>query len=114
MPSTQRMRSVSKPLISSSADSKQHCAITGSMALSSICAASSAIVTHSSLPMTLKAIWFITSGITGLTLPGMIDEPGWRAGRLNSPSPQRGPDDSSRRSLQILFIFDAMRFIAEE
>ena len=73
-----------------------------------------AIVTHNSLPMTLKAIWFITSGITGLTLPGMIDEPGWRAGRLNSPSPQRGPDDSSRRSLQILFIFDAMRFIAEE
>ena len=44
----------------------------------------------------------------------MIDEPGWRAGRLNSPSPQRGPEESRRRSLQILFIFEAMRFMAEE
>jgi hypothetical protein len=28
-----------------------------------------------SLPITSKAIWFTTSGITGLTLPGMMDEP---------------------------------------
>src|SRR5574341_154150 len=27
-----------------------------------------------SLPITSKAIWFITSGITGLTLPGMMLE----------------------------------------
>ncbi len=112
MPSMQRMRSVSKPFASRSADSKQHWAITGSMALSSICAASLHIVTHSSLPITLYAIWFITSGITGFTLPGMIDDPGWRAGRLNSPRPQRGPEASRRRSLQILFILVAMRFMA--
>ena len=31
-----------------------------------------------SLPITSKAIWFTTSGITGLTLPGMIEEPAWR------------------------------------
>ena len=24
----------------------------------------------------IEQIWFITSGITGLTLPGMIEEPG--------------------------------------
>jgi hypothetical protein len=33
------------------------------------------MVTVMSLPMTSKAIWLTTSGITGLTLPGMIDEP---------------------------------------
>ena len=45
---------------------------------------------------------------------GICAEPGWRAGRLNSPRPQRGPDESRRRSLHILFIFEAMRFMAEE
>ncbi len=76
MPSTQFTRSVSKPFIMISADSKQHWAMTGSIALSSICAASALIATQRSLPMTLYAIWFMTSGMTGLTLPGMIDDPG--------------------------------------
>ena len=40
--------------------------------------------------------------MTGLTLPGMIDEPGCRSGRLISPSPVRGPEPIQRRSLQIL------------
>lgn len=41
------------------------------------------------------------SGMTGFTLPGMIDEPGWRSGRLISASPVRGPDAIQRRSLAI-------------
>ena len=43
----------------------------------------------------------MTSGMTGFTLPGMIDEPFCRAGRLISPKPVRGPDDIRRRSLAI-------------
>ena len=77
----------------------------GSKALSCSCPASDASVTVMSLPMTSKATWFITSGITGLTLPGMIDEPAWRAGRRISPNPACGPLDSSRRSLQV---FDSL------
>src|SRR5205809_7224762 len=49
--------------------------------------------------------------MTGLTLPGMIDEPGCIGGRLISLRPQRGPDDSHRRSLQILETCTAARFI---
>ena len=45
------------------------------------------MVTVTSLPITSKATWFTTSGITGLTLPGMIDEPACIAGRLISPKP---------------------------
>ena len=33
----------------------------------------------------------IASHWVGLTLPGMIDEPGSFAGSVSSPSPQRGP-----------------------
>ena len=52
------------------------------------------------------AAWATASGITGLTLPGMIDEPAWRGGRRISPSPACGPDESSRRSLAIFSRFD--------
>ncbi len=38
----------------------------------------------------------------GLTLPGMIDEPGSFSGRLSSPKPERGPEPISRMSLAIL------------
>ena len=40
--------------------------------------------------------------MTGLTLPGMMLEPGCRSGRWISPSPARGPELIHRRSLQIL------------
>ena len=82
-------------------DSKMHAAITGSITLSCSCPASAAIVTVRSLPITRKQTWLTTSGMTGLTLPGMIDEPGCIAGRLISCSPARGPEESRRRSLQI-------------
>ena len=62
--------------------------------------------------MTLKQTWFTTSGITGLTLAGMMEDPAWRSGNLISPSPARGPEDSRRRSLQILDSFTARRLIA--
>jgi hypothetical protein len=42
--------------------------------------ASAAIETVRSLPITRKQTMLTTSGITGLTLPGMIDEPGCLAG----------------------------------
>ena len=38
----------------------------------------------------------------GLTLPGMMDEPGSFSGRSSSPSPLRGPEPSQRTSSAIL------------
>ncbi len=42
------------------------------------------------------------SAITGLTLPGMIELPGWTSGSCSSPRPVRGPEASRRTSLAIL------------
>src|SRR6185436_3955888 len=56
----------------------------------------------------------VTSGMTGLTLPGMIDEPGCTGGRLISRNPVRGPDDSKRRSLPILASLLATLLRADE
>ena len=60
------------------------------------------MVTVASLPMTRQATCITDSQTTGLTLPGMIDDPGWIAGRLSSPIPQRGPEPRWRMSLAIL------------
>ena len=38
----------------------------------------------------------------GLTLPGMIDDPGSFSGRMSSPRPLRGPEPSQRMSSAIL------------
>src|SRR4030095_16751618 len=65
--------------------------ITGSITLSCSWPADAANVTVRSSPITRKPTWLTTSGITGLTLPGMIDEPGCICGRLISLNPQRGP-----------------------
>ena len=54
------------------------------------------------LAMTRSAVWPTHSGTTGLTLPGMIDDPAWRAGRRISPRPVAGPLASRRRSEEIL------------
>ena len=45
--------------------------------------------------------WMTASGITGLTLPGMMDEPGCTVGSFSSASPQRGPEPSQRMSFAI-------------
>ena len=55
----------------------------GSNALSCSCPASAAMVTVTSLPMTSKATWLTTSGITGLTLPGMMRRPGLHGGQVD-------------------------------
>ena len=54
-----------------------------------------------------------SSGITGLILPGMIDEPGCSAGRLISAKPVFGPDASRRRSFEIRIISSARLRSAE-
>ena len=54
-----------------------------------------------SLPITCRQTIVIASDWVGLTLPGMIDEPGSFSGRRNSPRPQRGPEPIQRMSLAI-------------
>ena len=49
--------------------------------------------------MTWMAIITIASHCVGLTLPGMIDDPGSLSGNFNSARPQRGPEASQRISL---------------
>ncbi len=44
----------------------------------------------------------IASHWVGLTLPGMIEEPGSFSGSRSSPSPLRGPEPSHRKSSAIL------------
>ena len=58
------------------------------------------------LPMTWQHTIVIASDWVGLTLPGMMEEPGSLAGSASSPKPQRGPEPSQRMSLAI-FISEA-------
>ena len=51
--------------------------------------------------MTCAATMARASLWVGLTLPGIIDEPGSLAGRMISASPVRGPEPRSRMSLAI-------------
>src|SRR5215475_13372951 len=53
--------------------------------------------------MTWTAIMVSASHWVGLTLPGMIDEPGSFSGISNSANPARGPHDIRRMSLAILY-----------
>ena len=64
--------------------------------------------------MTSNAIWFTTSGMTGLTLPGMMEEPACIGGKLISPRPARGPLDNRRRSLQVFDSLTATRLSTPE
>ena len=86
----------------------------GSKALSCNWPASAAKETVTSLPITSNAIWLTTSGMTGLTLPGMMLEPACIGGRLISLRPTRGPEDSRRRSLQVFDSLTATRFSTPE
>merc|ERR1719346_561603 len=77
------------------------------MTLSSSCPASEPKDKARSLPIASKQHMFITSGITGLTLPGMIDDPGAIGGKLISDSPHLGPEASNLRSLHTFDTFTA-------
>ncbi len=114
IPSTQCTRSVRAALMNIVCASKMQAAITGSKTFSWSCPPSAAIVTVRSLPITRKQTMFTTSGMTGFTLPGMIDEPGCFGGRLISRRPQRGPEDSRRRSLQTFESLIARLFMHDE
>ena len=75
--------------------------MTGICTLSSKAPLAPAHAIVASLPTTRAATIKVASGITGFTLPGMIDEPGWRSGMAISPRPVFGPEPIQRRSLQI-------------
>ena len=70
----------------------------------------SAIVMVTWLPITWAAACATDSAMTGLILPGMIDEPGCTSGRAISPNPARGPDPSQRTSLAIFNMLTATVF----
>ena len=77
------------------------CATTGSMTLSWKLPDCPPIAIVASLPMTWAQTMATASGMTGLTLPGMMLEPGCSAGSAISPIPASGPEFIQRRSLAI-------------
>ena len=87
---------------SRSTDSRTLRAMTGIITVISKAPAAPAIVTVASLPTTWAQAMATASQTTGLTLPGMMLEPGWRSGRWISARPVRGPEDIQRRSLHDL------------
>src|SRR6202162_5810458 len=103
MPSTHWVARLRADDASSAADWSRSYAATGIITLSSSnepAAAQKAIV--ASLPITCAATMVTDSQMTGLTLPGMIDEPGCTTGIEISAMPARGPQPSRRMSLAIL------------
>ena len=88
-------------LVSSCRLSSRRSATSGSMTLSWKLPDWAATVMAASLPITAAAAMQADSGITGLTFPGMIEDPGCSAGNSISPSPASGPEFIQRRSLAI-------------
>src|SRR5512146_551130 len=76
-------------------------AITGNITFSSKFPCWFAMVIAASFPVTWADTIIIISHITGFTLPGMMLEPGWSAGRAISPRPAIGPLFIQRRSFAI-------------
>ncbi|MCY1454994.1 hypothetical protein D9M71_720970 [compost metagenome] len=76
-------------------------AMIGSITLSSKLPDCPATAMVASLPITCAATMAVASGITGLTLPGMIEEPGCNPSSSISPRPASGPEFIQRRSLAI-------------
>ena len=68
--------------------------------------------TVASLPTTRATTIVRLSMITGLTLPGMMLDPGWVSGRASSAMPARGPIPISRRSEAIFQRLSAIVRIA--
>ena len=99
---------------SSFTESSRLRAISGTRTLSSNCPWVPATLIAASLPITWSPTWITTSQITGLTLPGMIDDPFCSSGRRISARPARGPEPISARSLAILIIETATTFNAPD
>ena len=114
IPSTHFSAKIRAVAASSLIDSSRLRAISGTRTLSSKLPCEPAIVIAVSLPITWAETCSTTSGITGLTLPGMIEEPFCSSGSRISPSPARGPEPISARSLAILVSETASTFSAPE
>ena len=86
--------------------------MSGSMMLSSKFPPWPARAMVASLPMTWAATIMALSAMTGLTLPGMMEEPGWTSGSAISARLARGPAPSQRMSLAIFMRLTATVFRA--
>src|ERR1700683_1669371 len=75
--------------------------ITGLYTLSSKLPCDPAIPTAAVAPCTCTQTIVIASHCVGLTLPGMIDDPGSFSGMESSPNPHRGPEASQRISFEM-------------
>jgi len=101
-PSTSLTLKLRADAASSAIDSSSAWAVTGSMTLSSRKDPVCPKATVASLPTTRATTIVRLSTITGFTLPGMIELPGWSSGIRISPMPQRGPEASQRMLLATL------------
>ena len=99
---TSRVSKLRLPAASSSMESSRSQAMSGIITFSSKLPAAAHQAMAASCPITCAHTISRLSAITGLTLPGMMLEPGCTAGRRSSPMPQRGPEPSQRMSLAIL------------
>lgn len=75
--------------------------MTGLNTFSSKCPFDPATVVATWFPMTCAHTMVSASHWVGLTLPGMMEEPGSFSGRRSSPRPHRGPLPRRRMSLAI-------------
>src|SRR5690606_28272918 len=96
------------------ADCKTLAAISGLNTLSSKWPLLPPTDTATSLPITWAQTMVIASGCVGLTLPGIMDDPGSLSGIMISPMPQRGPELSILMSFAIFISDTAARFKAPE
>ena len=91
MPTAQCSSKARAASASSWIDSSTLCTITGLKTLSSKLPCEPPKATAASLPKTCTQTIVMASDCVGLTLPGMIDEPGSFSGIVISPMPLRGP-----------------------
>src|SRR5215213_5795400 len=93
---------IGKKFFNMSVESRTHFSIPRSMTFNSNWPAWAAIATETSFPIMLKHIMLRHSAKDGLTLPGIIDEPGCTAGIRISAKPAVGPEAIIRISFAIL------------
>ena len=86
--------------------------MTGMNTLSSKLPCEAPMETATSFAITCTATMVMDSHCVGLTLPGIMDEPGSFSGIKISPKPSRGPDASQRTSLAIFIRLHASAFMA--